>query len=113
MDPSEMLAQVKEAAGLDDAYHVTTFKGYRPIEGTGAALTTVEVWDRGPGAGASRFTVLARDELGRSATGAPQATLDQAMAAVPWSDLDQEPSMWERERDERGPRGRWRGSRSE
>jgi hypothetical protein len=111
VDPIEILDLVTRGAGLDAAYHVTTFKGYRPTDTSGGALTTVEVWDRG--VGASRFTVLARDELGRSATGDPQPTLDQAMTAVPWSDLDQEPSMWERQGDERGPRGRWRGSRSE
>ena len=111
MDPIEMLDLVTRSAGLDAAYHVTTFKGYRPTAGGGAALTTVELWDRG--AGASRFTVVAHDELGRTATGAPQATLDQTMTTVPWSDLDQEPNPSGRERDERGPRGRWRGSRSE
>ena len=108
-----MLAQVKEAAGLDEAYHITTFRGYRPTKGAGAALTTVEVWDRGPHAGTSRFTVLAHDELGRSATGDPQTTLDRAMTAVQWSDLDDDPNPSLQERTERGPRGHWRGSRSE
>ena len=69
MDSMEMLDLVSRSAGLDAAYHVTTFKGYRPADGGGAALTTVEVWDRGPGAGALRFTVLVHDELGRSTMG--------------------------------------------
>ena len=108
-----MLDLVNRNAGLDEGYHVTTFKGYRRTEGAGPALTTVEVWDRGPGAGALRFTVLVHDELGRSSTGGPRATLDQAMMVVRWNDLDQEPNPSERGRDERGPRGRSRGRRSE
>ncbi len=82
MDPIEILDLVTRGAGLDAAYHVTTFKGYRPTDRGGAALTTVELWDRGPGAGASRFTVVAHDELGRTATGAPRATLDRPMTTV-------------------------------
>ena len=108
-----MLDLVNSSAGLDEGYHVTTFKGYRPTEGSGAALTTIEVWDRGPGAGALRFTVLTHDELGRSATGSPEATLDQAMTAVQWSGLDQEPNPLKQEPDRRGPRGHARGHRSE
>src|SRR3954447_23212043 len=90
MDPLEMLKQVKAAAGLDEAYHVASFKGYRPTKQGGAFEVTIEVWDSGPMRRDSRYVVRALDERGRTATGIPSSTLADALAAVQWSELDRD-----------------------
>jgi hypothetical protein len=90
MDPLEMLKQVKAAAGLDEAYHVTTFKGYRPTKQGGAFGVTVEIWDDGTDRGDTRYVARAIDEHRRTATGIPSSTVAEALASVDWSELDRD-----------------------
>jgi hypothetical protein len=108
MDPIEMLKQVKAAAGLDEAYHVSRFKGYRPTKQGGAFEVTVEVWDSGPHRKDSQYVVRAVDEHGRMATGIPRSTLAEALASVQWIELDRDDGAAASR--ETLPSGRHRGS---
>src|SRR6266508_6849706 len=81
-----MLKQVKAAAGLDEGYHVTAFKGYRPTRQGGAFEVTVEVWDSGSNRMDSRYVVRALDERGRIATGIPGPTVAEALTSVNWDE---------------------------
>ena len=93
MDAGEMLELVKTHAGLYEAYHVTTFKGYREAKDGGAWGVTVEVFDAGPGARGDRYHAVATDDRGRRATGDPSDSLDAALAAVHWGELDHHPGL--------------------
>jgi len=79
--------RLKKLAKLDEAYEVTTIKGYRTDSlGSGREIT-LEIWDGGPST-PHRYHVIARDEDGRVATGNPEADLDLAMQLVHWRELE-------------------------
>ena len=88
MDGMDMLPQVKEAAGLEEAYHVTTFRGYRTTARGRHQQVTVEVLDGGPEMGLSRFTVKAYGDDDTTATGNAGDTLHAALRHVHWFRLD-------------------------
>ena len=92
MVPGTILSDIEQAGSLDEAYLVTTVKGYRRDERDIPQLITVEIWDAGPAPGRNpaRYMVLARDDWGREAIGEAAATVEEAIALVPWGDLDRE-----------------------
>lgn len=86
MDPREQaqrLDDISNASGADELAQVTVYKGYR----NGADLT-IEVLDSGAADPAYRYTVVATDEHGRTATGNPGADLKDVLAEVHWTELD-------------------------
>ena len=92
MEMDAILDQVKQAAGLFEAYHVTTIKGFRrDNQGTERPIT-VEIWDAGaapePSRRDARYFVQAHDDRGRSAGGNSAATVEAAIAKVHWGNLD-------------------------
>ncbi|MDQ6885098.1 MAG: hypothetical protein M3077_12840 [Candidatus Dormibacteraeota bacterium] len=84
---TEALELVKKASQVSDLHQVTTFKGTRKDKGGVVRDLTVEIMDMG-GDSQRRFRVTATDSGGRTASGNPGATLEQALEAVRWSDLD-------------------------
>ena len=88
MKTEEMLDLVKEASKVSQLHHVTTFKGSRTDKGGVVRDLTIEVEDAGPDEGQQRFTVTATDSGGRVATGNPGPSLEKALGAVRWADLD-------------------------
>ena len=86
--PAEALETVKLLSHASELYHVTTFVGYRENQGGQKKRVTIVVWDAGPLKPDIRYRVLARDEDGHEALGAPHDRLDAALAVVQWSDLD-------------------------
>lgn len=65
---------------------IGTYKVYHDL-GKGPIEVTVIVLDAGPAAGLVRYSVQARTEDGRLATGNPQADVELALNHVDWSDL--------------------------
>lgn len=84
----EMLELVRKASQVSDLHQVTTFKGSRKDKGGVVRDVTIEVWDMGAAETQGRFRVTATDSGGRVATGNRATTLEQALEAVRWSDLD-------------------------
>lgn len=88
--PVDLIPELKSRVGLTEAYHVTTFKGYRksgPQVGD-IQEVTVEIWDAGPERRASRYMILAVSEGGKVASGNPVDSIETALALVHWADLD-------------------------
>jgi hypothetical protein len=65
---------------------IGTYRVYHDL-GKGPFEVEVIVMDAGPAAGLVRYSVQARSEDGRSATGRPQPDIEQALAHVNWADL--------------------------
>ena len=86
METAELLRQVKEAAGLSEAFELTTVRGYRTDAQGRLWEITVEIRDRGE-ASAARYYVIATDDEGRTTTGSPAESLPAALATVMWSEL--------------------------
>jgi hypothetical protein len=82
----ELLAAVGGPAKLFESSKITTVQGYRNTE-AGPIEVTVELHDRGESAD-PRWSVVARTDNGRSASGNPDNNLDVALATVHWWDLD-------------------------
>lgn len=87
MRTEEMLDLVKKASKVSQLHHVTTFRGARTDKGGVVRDLTIEIQDRGPEE-ESRYQVTATDSGGRVATGNPCPSLDKALQAVRWDDLD-------------------------
>ena len=88
MRAEEMLELVRTASKVAQLHHVTTFKGSRTDKGGVVRDLTIEIRDGGPDEEQHRFRVIATDSGGRVATGNPGPTLDKALEAVRWDDLD-------------------------
>ncbi len=87
VDPREQaqrLDEITKASGVDELAEVTVYKGYRNKVGV-----TIEVLDSGPADPSYRYTVVATDERGRTATGNPGAQLSDVLREVHWQELDQ------------------------
>ncbi|MDQ6709030.1 MAG: hypothetical protein M3Z11_00590 [Candidatus Dormibacteraeota bacterium] len=84
----DTLELVRRASQVTDLHQVTTFRGTRKDKGGVDRDLTIEVLDMGAAESQRRFRVTATDSGGRTATGSPSATLEQALDAVRWSDLD-------------------------
>ena len=68
---------------------VGTYRAERTPPGGGSSFAvTITVWDAGPGAGIYRYSVEARADGGRVATGNPERTIEAALSLVHWQDLD-------------------------
>jgi hypothetical protein len=65
---------------------IGTYRVYHDL-GKGPVEVTVIVLDAGPDAGLVRYSVEARTQDGRFATGAPEPEIEQALSRVRWSDL--------------------------
>ena len=83
-----MLDLVKQASKASQLHHVTTFRGTRSDKGGVVRDLTIEIQDRGPEDEHHRYQVTATDSGGRVATGNPGPSLDKALQAVRWDDLD-------------------------
>ena len=70
------LFEIRELIGV--------FKGYR--EDDPGQEVTVEIWDRGE-PHKQRFTILARDQDGKEATGNDENTIVNAISTTHWQDL--------------------------
>ena len=88
MRTEEMLALVKKATHVSELHHVTTFRGSRKDKGGVLRDLTIEVLDAGTEEPDRRYRVTATDSGGRVATGNAASSLDSALEAVRWSDLD-------------------------
>lgn len=95
-DVRQLLDVVTEGAGLSgtisEAYRIETVIVLRTDSDGATRYVTVQIWDRGPAAPTNlRYTVVARDEEGREATGNPADELRTALTTVHWNDLDKDP----------------------
>jgi len=84
-DPIELL---KQFAYFNEVYEKTEFWCVRRRKKDGAAQAVkVTIFDAGPTT-ARRFHLSAKSNDGKSLAGHPQATINEAMAAVNWHELD-------------------------
>jgi hypothetical protein len=88
VDPLEMLAEVKSAASLDEAYHLTTFKAYRASAAGNLSEVTIQILDGGPEMGERRYTVMVQDDKGRRVSGTARPTVRAALQSVPWFPIE-------------------------
>lgn len=88
MRTEEMLEMVRTASKVSQLHHVTTFRGSRTDKGGVVRDLTIEIHDRGPDEEQRRYQVTATDSGGRVATGNPGPSLEKALEAVRWADLD-------------------------
>jgi hypothetical protein len=88
MRTEEMLSLVKKASKVSQLHHVTTFKGSRTDKGGVIRELAIEIQDHGPDEEHHRYRVTATDSGGRVATGNPGPSLEKALEAVRWDDLD-------------------------
>jgi hypothetical protein len=88
MRTEEMLDLVKKASRVSQLHHVTTFRGTRTDKGGVVRDLTIEIQDRGTDDEHNRYQVTATDSGGRVATGNAAPSLDKALEAVRWDDLD-------------------------
>ncbi len=90
MDVSLAIETLKEILHASGAFQVTTFECYRELPGGGAQRIIVEVFDAGRGArSGERYSCRAHTEDGKSqALGSPADSIETALAAVHWFDLD-------------------------
>jgi hypothetical protein len=86
MDTAELLRQLKDAAGLSEAFEVTILRGYRTDAQGRLWEITVEIRDRGEPS-AVRYYAIATDDEGRTTTGSPAESLPAALASMAWSEL--------------------------
>jgi len=88
MRGDETLDLIRNASQVSDLQQVTTFKGSRKDKGGVLRDLTIEVLDAGADQPDRRYRVTATDSGQRTATGKPASSLEKALEAVRWSDLD-------------------------
>lgn len=90
MELPQMLDQLMRAGGFSELYQATSFVGTRTDHEGEERDVTIQLLDAGP-AVPDRYLVYAEDELGRTATGEPAATIEEAIAQTHWHELDEDP----------------------
>ncbi len=95
MDRRQLLRQLKQESKAKELYEVTQFVGYRqdPEGDPGDIIAfQIQVLDAGPDAPAERrYIVVAQDDDDRMTTGDEAESLEAAIAAVHWHELDEPP----------------------
>ncbi len=99
MDRSELLRRLKTVSEAKELYEVTQFVGYRqdPDGDSGDMIAFhIQVLDAGPDVPPEgRYLVVADDDEDRMLTGEEAASVEAAIAAVHWHDLDEPPELEE------------------
>jgi hypothetical protein len=88
MDEASALAELIGGKNVSEAYHVTTFKGYRVRPDGTDKEVTITVLDSGPSKPDSRYRVRVDDEDGNHADGNPADRIDLAISFVHWENID-------------------------
>ncbi|HZS05308.1 MAG TPA: hypothetical protein VFD58_10780 [Blastocatellia bacterium] len=88
MSDLELVAVIKKFGKFFEAYERKTFTCYRNAKDGGIQKVLVEVLDAGPENSSIRYSVIARSEDGKAASGNPGSSPDMALAMVHWGDLD-------------------------
>jgi hypothetical protein len=86
-DTDELLELAGRIPGHVEASVVTHLRLHRQRPDGEIVAVDVEVHDRGHASG-GRWSVVARDEHGREASGNPDASLEVTFATVHWQELD-------------------------
>ncbi|HLE63323.1 MAG TPA: hypothetical protein VI750_09295 [Pyrinomonadaceae bacterium] len=86
-DYVKALDELKAKAGIFEIYHRSTFKCYRNKQHGGVQEVLIELLDAGP-TQQYRYSVVATSTDGKSASGNPGSSLEEAIAFVHWWDLD-------------------------
>ena len=98
-DSDQIREKLAKYAGLHEIAEVTTFRAYKSRRDGQTTSVTIEIFDHGPGAGALRWFVRARDELGNLAACNPDQSLDLALVSTHWNELEGDGTP-----DQAGPR---------
>src|SRR5262245_26911566 len=86
-----MIEELKKRAGFLEVCHKNAFRCLRNKEGGQAQAVLVEIYDAGPDVDPQRrYSCKAFADDGRLAAGNPAETVANALAAVPWRDLDRD-----------------------
>ena len=97
MDRWELLRRLKEASNANELFEVTQYVGYRqdPDGEVGEMVAfNIQVLDAGVDAPAdSRYLVVTNDDDDRMATGEPAESVEAAIDAVHWHELDEPPDL--------------------
>ncbi len=97
MDQWELLRRLKQASKASELYAVTQFVGYRqdPDGEPGDQIAfQIQILDAGPEApAASRYVIVADDDDDRMTTGGEAESVEAAIAAVHWHELDEPPDL--------------------
>jgi hypothetical protein len=92
MDIDDIIARLTQHT-FSSAYHVTTFKCYRPLPKApnlaNLQEVTVEIHDAGSQADPRfRYWCVARTADGKGVSGSPESSVVAALAVVHWDKLD-------------------------
>lgn len=97
MSIAEIMAALRNCAGIFDAYHKTSFECYRKAKGGAVQKVLVEIFDAGPDRDPNtRYHCVATTEDGRGTSGNPGASVGVVLAMVHWGRLDEPPSPHQR-----------------
>jgi hypothetical protein len=92
LDPEgRVWTTLRNLGKIFEAYHVTTFTGYRKAANGEDRKVSIEILDAGAHDREHRYTATVTDvENGRHATGNGAGSVDQALAIIHWQDLDRD-----------------------
>ena len=97
MDRWELLRRLKGVSGAAELYEMTQYVGYRqdPDGEPGEIVSfQIQVLDAGPDASPeSRYLIVTQDDDDRMVTGEESRTIEDAIAAVDWRQLDEPPDL--------------------
>jgi hypothetical protein len=90
METSKILEKLKTLGAIYEAHYATSFICFRRRAEGSTEEITVNVLDRGSQDPATRYRCEVRSESGKRIVGTPCETVEKAIAAVLWDDLDRE-----------------------
>ncbi len=88
MEINDVIAHLNRLPTLFAAAHVTTFKCCRETRDGRTQEVTVEIHDKGPELGGTRYSCVARSDDGKAATGNPAHRVEAVLSNVRWWDLN-------------------------
>ena len=90
MDEKELHEAVAALGNLSNVQRVYHFNATRKLKDGGGELVSIEIHDSGQDCEGGRYTVVARNEQGRGASGNSFNAIGPALACVHWHKLDAE-----------------------
>jgi hypothetical protein len=84
---SDAINALYGTAGIVEIHQRTTFKCYQRLKDGGVREIEVCIFDRGPLHELTRYSAEAKTLSGKSATGNPARTIEEALDNVHWSTL--------------------------
>jgi hypothetical protein len=88
-DDSLRLTTLRKTLGVLGVYRAKTYVAYRNLKDGSVQEVAVEILDAGAEVPAGiRFQCIAKSAAGKSTSGNPASTVEEALSLVHWDDLD-------------------------